>query len=303
VLRLTYSPGIGFNTQDSVLSSVADILGQEGAVAITVDGKAVRPVPGPSGLPFIGNYFEIYPDHLGNHQRLFDQYGPIIKTTNMGSVVYHTNDPVLSAIAFTESDFFTKNINEAHPLRPIKNKDAGIFVSDTDTEEWRTSHKFLSPALGPKAVRHYTPMMQQIVEDSFRVFDEFDDCDEAWNVWPYMVKLSSGIIGKLVLGMDLNHFSSIDAPLHEVIRLIAMSLELNKKISSVGNWYGKLPFGYPRYLRMARERIFQIVGEAIERASKGVEDLELQEAALEADNMIGTWQPLLCAEIWLSLLM
>lgn len=248
----------------------------------------MRPIPGPSGLPFIGNYFEIYPDHVGNHQRLFDKYGPIIKTTNMGSVVYETNDPQLGLIVFSESDFFSKNIIEGHPLRPIKNKHAGIFVSDTDTEEWRTSHKFLSPALGPKAVRHYQPMMQQAVEDSFRVFDELDGRDEAWNVWPYMLKLSSTIIGKLVLGIDLNHFSSVDAPLDEIIRLIAESLELNKKISSVGSWYGMMPFGDPLRLMRARLRIFQIVSDAIKKASKGIEDLELQDAALKATSMIGT---------------
>jgi cytochrome P450 len=282
--------GIGFNSENAVLSSVAEVIthGLGGAkVALTIDGKAVREVPGPKGLPFIGNYFEVYPDHVGNHQRLFDKYGPIIKTTNMGSVVYQTNDPTIAAIAFNETDFFTKDIIEGHPLHPIKNTEAGIFVSDTDTEEWRISHKFLSPALGPKAVRHYAPLMQKAIEDAFNVFDELDSRGEAWNAWPYMLKLSSTIIGKLVLGIDFNHFSSVDAPLHEIIKLIAMSLELNKMISSVGKWYGKMPFGYPKLLKDCRIRIFEIVNAAIEEdASKGIQDLELQEAALEAENMI-----------------
>jgi cytochrome P450 len=283
----TYSPGIAFNSEDSVLSSVADVLAQKTAVSITIDGRAVRPVPGPPGLPFIGNYFEIYPDHVGNHQRLYTQYGPLFKTTNMGSDIYHTNDPVLGGIVYNESDFFTKNIIPGHPLYPIKNKHAGIFVSDTETEEWRRNHKFMSPALGPKAVRHYQPMMQKAIEDSFKVFDELDGRDEAWNVWPYMLKMSSTIIGKLVLGMDFQHFATVDAPMHEVIRLIAGSLELNKKISSVGSWYGWMPFGDPMRLNMAKFRIFQIVNKAIQEASQGVEDLELQDAALEAKNLIG----------------
>jgi cytochrome P450 len=283
-------PGIGFNSRESVLASVADVLsyGQQDAVAITIDGKAVRPVPGPPGLPFIGNYLEIYPDHVGNHQRLHDKYGPLIKETNMGSVIYHTNDPTLGTIVFNESDFFTKNIIPGHPLRPIKNEHAGIFVSDTDTEEWRINHKFLSPALGPKAVRHYQPMMQKAVEDTFQVFDEFDRRDDAWNVWPYMLKLSSTIIGKLVLGFDFDHFSSPDAPMHDVIQLIVKSLELNKRISSVGQWYGKMPFGSPLMLMHCRWRIFQIVNQAIEEASIGIEDLELQDAALKAKHLIGT---------------
>ncbi|KAF5010861.1 hypothetical protein F66182_15413, partial [Fusarium sp. NRRL 66182] len=85
---------------------------------------------------------------------------------------------------------------EGHPMRPLKNPDAGIFVSDTNTEAWRMSHKFISPALGPKAVRHYAPIMQKVVEESFPVFDERSDRDEARNARPDMLKMSSSIIGK-----------------------------------------------------------------------------------------------------------
>jgi hypothetical protein len=284
---VSHCSGIAFNTKESVLETVADVVAQEEAVAITVDGRVVREVPGPQGLPYVGNYFEIYPDHVGNHQRLYNQYGPLFKTTNMGSVIYHTNDATLSAIVFNESDFFSKNIIEGHPMRPLKNKDAGIFVSDTDTEEWRTSHKFISPALGPKAVRHYAPIMQQAVEETFNVFDELDKRDEAWNAWPYMLKLSATIIGRLVLGMDFQHFSAVDTPMHEVPKLIAYSLELNKKISSKGQWYAKLPFGDPLRIKIMKKRVDFLINESIDNAAKGVEDLELQEAALKAKNVVG----------------
>jgi cytochrome P450 len=274
-------------SKDVLLTTVVDVLAAESPLAITVDGKAVREVPGPQGLPYIGNYFEVYPDHLGNHQRLFEKYGPFIKTTNMGSVVYHTNDPTLSSIVFAESDFFSKNIVPGHPLFPIKNKEAGVFLGDTNTEEWKTAHKFLPPAFGPKAVRHYAPTMQATVEDAFRVFDELDEKEESWNVYPYMLKLGSQAVGKLVLGMDFKHFTAPDAPLHEMVMRIAQSLALNKKVTSMGSWYAKMPFGAPQQLRNARGRIIEMVNESIENASKGVENLELQEAALKAENMVG----------------
>ncbi|RAQ48579.1 cytochrome P450 monooxygenase [Aspergillus flavus] len=279
--------GIGFQSQDAILSDVAEVLANEDPISITIDGKSVREIPGPKGLPIVGNFFEIYPDHLGNHQRLFERYGPIIKTTNMGRTVYQTNDPQLSSIIFSETDFFTKKINEAHPLHAIKNQQAGVFLGDTDTPEWRAAHKFLPPALGPKAVRHYAPTMQQTVEDAFKVFDHFDENGEAWNVYQYMLKLGSQAVGKLVLGIDFNHFSSPDAPPHELIQIIAESLSLNKKVTARGDWYAKLPFGDPQRLRNMRYRIFDIVDQSIQNASRnGVEDLPLQDAALKASNMI-----------------
>lgn len=268
------------------LTTVAEVLDADGPIAVTIDGKAVREVPGPKGLPYVGNYFEVYPDHLGNNGRLFEKYGSIFKTTNMGSTSYYTNDPAISSLFFQESDFFTKEITPGHPLFPIKNSAAGVFLGDTHTEEWRIAHKFLPPFFGPKAVRHYAPTMNQTVEDAFKVFDELDERDEAWNAYSYMSKLGSQAVGKLLLGMDFNHFTSVDAPPHEMIRIIGQSLELTKKISSMGSWYGSLPFGDPQRLRNLRDRMFEMITEVMDKAAKGKEDLELQEAALKAENMV-----------------
>lgn len=258
------------------------------AIAITIDGHAVRPVPGPNGLPYVGNFFEVFPDHLGNHQRLFDRYGPVFKTTNMGRTSYHTNDPEIAAIAFAESDFFTKKINEDHPLFAIKTPSAGVFLGDTDTPEWKITHKFLPPALGPKAVRHYAPKMQKTIEEAFSVFDQLDERGESWNVYIYMLKLGSQAVAELMLGLDMNHFASVDAPVHEMVRLIAESLSLNKHISSYGSWYASLPFGPPKKLRTIRDRMEFLIEESIARAkSGGIEDLPLQDAAERASNMVG----------------
>lgn len=70
-----------------------------------------------------------------------------------------------------------------HPLHPIKSPPAGVFLGDTKTEAWRRAHKFLPPALGPKAVRHYAPKIQATVEDAYCVFDELDARGEAWNAF------------------------------------------------------------------------------------------------------------------------
>lgn len=280
--------GVGFLSQDRALLDVAEVITAPGQVAITIDGHEVRDPPGPTGLPYVGNYFEVYPDHLGNHQRLFEQFGPLIKTTNMGRTIYQTNSPEISAIVFTESDFFTKKINEAHPLYALKTPAAGVFLGDTDTPEWKVAHKFLPPALGPKAVRHYAPTMQKTVEESFRVFDAFDQDGEAWNAYHYMLKLGSQAVGKLTLGLDFEHFNEPDTPLHEMVHLIAEVLSLNKKVTSKGDWYARMPFGDPQRLKRAKARVEQMVEESIQKAARaGVEDLPLQDAALKASNMVG----------------
>lgn len=297
---LTTFLGVGFLYDNHRLTAVADITSQAGPVAITINGGGVREIPGPAGLPYFGNYLEIFPDHLGNHMRLFEKYGPLIKTNTMGNTIYQTNDPELATIAFAESDFFSKRIIPGHPLYPIKSVEAGVFLGDTDTEEWRLAHKFLPPALGPKAVRHYAPTMQKSVEEAFKVFDELDDKGEAWNVYQYMLKLGSQAVGKLVLGLDFAHFTSVDAPLHEMVLRIAQNLELNKRVSTMPSWYLNMPFGDPKKLRQIKARIEEIMMESIAAASKGQDDLELQDAALSAENVVGMYLFLLfhCSKLF-----
>lgn len=96
--------------------------------------------------------------------------------------------------------------------------------------------------MSPKAVRHYTPLMEASVKDSFKVFDKLDEQDEAWNVYQYMLKLASQTVFKFALGYDAHHFDDPDSPLNELVVLIAQSLSLNKKVTSRGDWYSKLGF-------------------------------------------------------------
>ncbi|RDW60722.1 hypothetical protein BP6252_12105 [Coleophoma cylindrospora] len=273
---------VGFQNDSKALGSLEEVLDSQEPVAITLDGGKVREIQGPEGLPIVGSFYEIYPDHLGNHDRLFKQYGSVIKTTSMGKTIYLTNDPAVSVLAFNESKHFTKKITENHPLYGIKDNTA-IFLGDTETANWAAGHKFIPPCMSPKAVRHYTPMMQECVRDSFSVFDELDSRNESWNVYQYMLKLASGFIGKIVLGMDFGHMDSVDAPLHSLVSSIATLLSLNKKVTSRGQWYASLPFGDPQKLRNLRKSLFSALAVEVDKARLTVGgDLQLHDAALEA---------------------
>lgn len=163
---------------------------------------------------------------------------------------------------------------------------AGVFVGDTDTQAWRDVHKFLPAALSPKAVRHYTPMMQATAQSSFKVFDELDEKTEAWNTFSYMFKLASQAVGKLALGEDFDHFTSIDAPLNEIVRTVGEVLELNKKVASKGAWYSHMPFGDPKRLRDVSAEFQSHCEIAIRKAQADhTGDLPIAEAALNASSI------------------
>jgi len=282
-------PGISFHADPSSesLTAVSAILALTTPIALRIDGNAVQTPQGPAGLPLVGSFYEIFPDHLGNHYRLFRKYGPVIKTTNMGKTTYLTDSPQVAQVVLNESVYMTKKINADHPLWGVKDNTA-IFIGDTETENWRLAHKFLPPAMGPRAVRHYTGLMQSCARKSLPIFDELDARDEAWNVYQFMLKLASQTIGTFSLGKDFGHFTSVDAPIHPICTNIANLLSLNKKVTARGDWYRMMPFGDPARLRETQKTIYGQLQEAMAQvaARSTSKDAPMNEAALTASCVV-----------------
>ncbi|KAI1840220.1 hypothetical protein JX265_010784 [Neoarthrinium moseri] len=276
---------LSFLTGGTVCDNLASLKQFPKPIGVLVNGRAVSDPPGPRGLPFIGSHCEVYPDHIGNHERLFQIYGPIFKTTIMGRTVYHTNEPEIVAHVFKETAFFTKEINEAHPLYGVKSPHAGVFLTDTHTDVWKEAHKFMVPAFGPRAIDKYSTVVVATARKTFPVFDKLEEENLAWNVYDYMLKLASQIVGELFIDADFGHFEKFDSPIHDTVAAIFRLLGLNKKVTSWGDWYTWLPFGDPKRLRDTWHDVGSRVGKHIAVASIGEGDIPLQEAALKAKNL------------------
>lgn len=204
----------------------------------------------------------------------------------MGKTTYLTNDPEVASVSMMESIYFTQKINANHPLYGVKDN-AAIFIGDTETENWRLAHKFLPHVMGPKAVRHYTPLMQQCVRESFPIFDALNERGSSWNVYQYMLKLASQTVGKFSLNADFQHFTQVDEPLHPVVTGIVELLSLNKKVTARGDWYKNLPFGDPARLRQVRHSAYTLLQEYIDKAAaSGLNDMPLNDAALKASCVV-----------------
>jgi hypothetical protein len=119
-LELLYI-GISFQTKkDGILDDLDNFADLNGTIGILADGNEVRDVPGPQGLPIADNYYEVYLDHLGSHQRPHGQYGPVF------------SDPKVAGVCFGESGFWSKKITKYYRLYGIKDPMADVFLSDSD---------------------------------------------------------------------------------------------------------------------------------------------------------------------------
>ncbi|RDL33057.1 Thromboxane-A synthase [Venustampulla echinocandica] len=225
--------------------------------------ESIREPPGPRSLPFVGNRYELYPDVLGNYDRLFSLYGPMTKTVNMGTTIYHTNDPEISRHLLREDKLFTKTTSDpSHPLHYMGGQEM-LFTCDSASPAFAPSHKFVPPTMSPRAVAHFMPLIQDATQSIFTVFDELAESDLAINVYQYMFKLASQIIWRVVLNQDLKHFETPKTPPSLPIRLFGEYLSLMKKLSLKPRWFKYLPFGDAARLKIVQQQLFDICEEAM----------------------------------------
>ncbi|PLN86848.1 putative cytochrome P450 oxidoreductase [Aspergillus taichungensis] len=255
---------ISFHADSGLLGSIDEIQQVSTKIAVCVDKLAVREPGGPQELPFVGSYFEIHPDHLGNHERLFQRYGNVIKTVVMGRTVYVTNDPRVSEVVFGENEFFTKKTTDwNHPLFWLSHVDS-LFTANTESERLQVAHKFIPPSMSPKAIQNHMPSMQRNIEKSFTLFDELDNRHEAWNAFQHMLKLSSQMITDIVFGMDLGHFDKVDTPLHEMVALVAELVRLVRQAS--------LSFEWLKYAAVQSSCLAEYLRRAVDEENKKLPD-------------------------------
>ncbi|KAK2739804.1 hypothetical protein FQN55_009125 [Onygenales sp. PD_40] len=273
---------IFFHSQhDGALISLEDIKSGRGPIELRASRKTpIKSPPGSRPLPYVGNHYEVYPDPLGNYDRLFARYGPMIKTVNMGTTIYHTNDPVISRHVLREGDLFTKITSDpSHPLFYMNDQTA-LFTCDSSSPAFPISHKFIPPAMSPRAIAHHAPLIQSATRSIFSVLDELSNGELAFNVYQYMFKMAGQIIWRVVVGQDVEHFKALNTPPTLAIRLFGEYLKLMKITSLRPKWYGSLPFGDPARLRAVRAQLFDIVGKALDECvTPGGDLLSLQDPA------------------------
>lgn len=118
------------------------------------------PIPGPSGLPFLGNMLDLRDDEapLRAMERLAGTYGPIYHLLLGGKKSVVISDAAMMK-EFLDEKRFMKTGNErlATPGRP-----RGLIVAGTKDPDWEQGHRILRPAFGPIKVDEMFEKMKDI---------------------------------------------------------------------------------------------------------------------------------------------
>ncbi|KAJ6597519.1 cytochrome P450 [Mycena vulgaris] len=225
-----------------VLDTIDAILA-EPQVSMLVSGKKVRAVPGPTGgIPFIGGYSEIYPDFMGNYQRLLNKYGHIVHVAYLGKSVYLTDDPDCAGLVLSEGEFYSKIIGENHPLFPLKmTVPNGLFTADSTNPAWPTSHKFMMTAMGAKAMRNYVRTMDHSANRLVKCFTELLERGKSFDAFPWALRAAAQTIGEVGVGTDFKMLDNADSSIADIFLWIGHNLHLAQTLFRKGRLYRALP--------------------------------------------------------------
>ena len=116
-----------------------------------VIGIMAMKIPGPQGLPLIGNLLNILADdsesQLGSLEHFADVYGPIYQFTVVGQRRIVCSSSELLAELIDEKRFV-----KIPPAITTGTEAKGLFTARHDDPDWGQAHRILMPAFGPLAV-------------------------------------------------------------------------------------------------------------------------------------------------------
>ncbi|PWY87956.1 fatty acid hydroxylase [Aspergillus sclerotioniger CBS 115572] len=111
------------------------------------------PIPGPKGVPFLGNIYDIEQEvPMRSFELLVDQYGPIFRLNTFGvPKVFVSNQELANEVCNEER--FSKSVDGGlDQVRHLTHD--GLFTARYPGEEnWALAHRILIPAFGPLSIR------------------------------------------------------------------------------------------------------------------------------------------------------
>jgi cytochrome P450 / NADPH-cytochrome P450 reductase len=162
-------------------------------------------LPGPRGLPLIGNVFDIdTADPLGGFVRMAEEYGPIFKLATPGGVRLLVSGPELVDEVCDDARFDKKVTGGLSNLRKGP-AGSGLFTSDTEDPLWARAHNILMTPFSLQSMRDYMPKMRDLADQLMDKWSRLNPGEEV-DVPADMTRLTLDTIALCGFGYRFNSF-------------------------------------------------------------------------------------------------
>lgn len=121
-------------------------------------------IPGPSGLPLVGNFFDIQGKvPVQQLEKLADAYGPIFKLRILGRERIFISSVALMEEISDEKRFWKSPGDSVADLQKNPRGNRGLFLAASEEDlDWQQAHRILLPAFGPLGIEEMFPEMYDL---------------------------------------------------------------------------------------------------------------------------------------------
>ncbi len=210
--------------------------------AVRSELRAVAAMPGPRGLPLLGNIHEI--DLEVFHQRLerwADEFGNLYRF-RMGprSIVVTSDADTIKRMFRERPDLFRRTRRLADAVSEMRFN--GLFSSEGD--DWRRQRKLVAMALNTAHLKPFFPKLRIITTRLLARWERAAAEGAVVDLCRDLMRFTVDVTTELAFGLDVNTVET-DGP------VIQQKLD---KVFPVLNWRINAPFPYWRYLRLPKDR-------------------------------------------------
>ncbi|MFN2200557.1 MAG: cytochrome P450 [Caldilineaceae bacterium] len=210
--------------------------------ATTRKMRAVTDLPGPAGVPLLGNLLQI--DVSTYHQQLerwSADYGPIYRYQLAGRQYIAVSDPDLIAEALHERPDRYRRFSAIESVF----KEMGVHgVFSAEKEEWRRYRKLAMEALSNRHLRQFFPTLHKVLGRLKTRWERSAAQAEAVDVQKDLMRFTVDVTTTLAFGIDMNTVEDEGRALQRHLeKLFPM---LARRVI--------FPFAYWRYFKLAPDR-------------------------------------------------
>ncbi|MDT7567106.1 MAG: cytochrome / NADPH-cytochrome reductase, partial [Pseudonocardiales bacterium] len=165
----------------------------------------IADLPGPRGLPVLGNLFDIDGDSpFESLMAMARQYGPIFRlSTPAGHRLIVSGAELVEEIC--DDTRFDKLVGGGLANLSRGGAGAGLFTAETGDPLWRRAHNILLSPFSLRSMRDYMPMMLDLAQQLLDKWERINP-DEEVDVPADMTRLTLDTIALCGFGYRFNSF-------------------------------------------------------------------------------------------------
>jgi cytochrome P450 len=164
--------------------------------------RRVADVPGPRGLPLLGNMFQVEVERL--HAQLeawAAQYGPIYRARLLLRDALVVSRPDLIAAIFRDRPEGWRRLTRVQTV--IRETGShGLFSAEG--EEWRRQRRLVMSAFDPGHMKSYFPSLARVTARLKECLDEAARRGEALDLQRVLMRYTVDVVAGLAFGIDMN---------------------------------------------------------------------------------------------------